>query len=209
MLVFIDESGDAGLKLGQGSSPYFVVTLVVFEENEGALAADQRITQLRTELGFRPDYEFHFNKMNRDLREAFLGAVAGQDFFYFSIVINKQNLRGPGFKFKESFYKYACSLVFENAKAHLDQATVVIDGSGSREFRRQLGAYLRRRVNPKAGESRFIRSVKVQESHSNNLIQMADVVCGAVARSFGDKQDAKVYRQLVSHREIYVQLWPK
>lgn len=31
MLVFIDESGDSGLKIGEGSSRYFTVGLVIFE----------------------------------------------------------------------------------------------------------------------------------------------------------------------------------
>ena len=34
MLVFIDESGDTGLKIEKGSSRYFVIALVSFEENE-------------------------------------------------------------------------------------------------------------------------------------------------------------------------------
>ena len=50
MLVFIDESGDPGLKIGSGSTDYFIVTLVAFEENEEALLTDQRIQLLKQEL---------------------------------------------------------------------------------------------------------------------------------------------------------------
>jgi len=39
--------------------------------------------------------------------------------------------------------------------------------------------------------------------------QLADMVCGTVARSYSGKQDAEVYRPLISHREIYVQVWPR
>jgi hypothetical protein len=98
--------------------------------------------------------------------------------------------------------------VFENAKPYLDRATVVIDGSGSREFRRQLGSYLRKRVNDQQ-ESRYLGKVKIQDSQKNNLVQMADMVCGAVARSYSGKDDAPAYRRLVAHREVYVQFWPK
>ena len=209
MLVFIDESGDPGLKLESGSTDYFIVTLVAFEENEEALATDQRIQLLKRELNFPPEFGFHFNKVKGAYRETFLTAVAGFSWFYFSIVINKRKLFGAGFKFKESFYKYACGLVFENAKPYLDNATVVIDGSGSREFRRELGTYLRKRINDKKGDSRFIGKIKLQDSQSNNLLQLADMVCGAVARSYSQKDDAKTYRRLIAHREIYVQFWPK
>ncbi len=209
MLVFIDESGDPGMKLLRSSSRYFIVTLLAFEDNDEALAADQRIGLLKRELGFPPHFEFHFNKLRPDYREQFLKAVSPYDWFYFSIVVNKEKLTGKGFQYPDSFYKYTCSLVFENAKPHLNDATVVIDGSGSRQFQRQLSTYLRKRVNdPKAG-SRFIHKVKLQDSKANHLLQMADMVCGAVARSFKEKDDAQVCRRLISHREMYVQFWPK
>lgn len=209
MIVFIDESGDAGLKLDSGSTDYFIVTLVAFEENAEAEAADKRIESLKTELGLPPYFEFHFNKIKCSFREAFLNAVRNFNFFYFSIVINKKNLTGEGFKHKQSFYKYSCSLVFENAKPYLDNATVIIDGSGDKEFRRQLGTYLRRKINDLKSDSRYIGKVKIQDSKRNNLLQLADMICGAIARSYGEKDDAKICRNLVSHREIYVQLWPK
>ena len=91
----------------------------------------------------------------------------------------------------------------------LDNATVVIDGSGSREFRRELGTYLRKRINDRKGDSRFIGKIKMQDSQSNNLLQLADMVCGAVARSYNQKDDAETYGRLIAHREIYVQFWPK
>jgi hypothetical protein len=38
---------------------------------------------------------------------------------------------------------------------------------------------------------------------------LADMIFGAVARSYTQKDDAETYRRLVAHREIYVQFWPK
>jgi hypothetical protein len=203
MLVFIDESGDPGLKLGRGSSPFFCVALVMFEENEEAEAADRAIVDLRSRLRLHEDYEFHFNSCNREIRESFLMAAASYNFFYHGIIINKAKLTGPGFRVKESFYKYTCALVFENAKPRLSDATVIIDGSGSRDFRKQLATYLRRKTG------RLIKKVKVQNSRRNNLLQLADMVAGAINRSFGCKADRGAYRQLISHRELRVQFWPR
>jgi hypothetical protein len=58
MLVFIDESGDPGMKLGTGSSEYFVVTLVLFEDNDEALEVEKRIQDLKGELGVPQDLNF-------------------------------------------------------------------------------------------------------------------------------------------------------
>lgn len=206
MLVFIDESGDTGLKVGKGSSRYFVIGLISFEERDEALACDQRIELLKKELKLPKGSEFKFSKLRKEQRIKFFEAVLPYSFFYFAIVLNKDpsKLYGDGFVVKESFYKYTCSLVFENAKPYLKNATIIIDGSGSREFKRQLKVYLRRKIG-----SDIIKKVKVQSSHSNNLVQLADMVVGAVHRSFTDKGDKGVYRQMISSKEIYVQIWPK
>lgn len=208
MLMFIDESGDPGLKLDSGSSKYFIVALVAFEDHDEALAADDRISLLRREQGLSETFEFHFSKMKPAHRRLFLSAIASYDFFYFGIVINKSKLTGPGFQFKESFYKYACGLIFENAKPRLNSAILVIDGSGSKDFRRQLKKYLTRRLKDEAGKS-LIKKVKTQDSTQNNLLQLADMVVGAVARSYSGKKDARDCRKIIAHREIYVQFWPK
>lgn len=206
MLVFIDESGDTGLKIEKGSSRYFVVGLVSFEENEEALACDQRIELLKRELKLPEGFEFKFSKLRKDQRIKFFEAVLPYSFFYYAIVINKDptKLYGDGFKIKESFYKYACSLVFENAKPFLKDAIIIIDGSGSREFKQQLKTYLRKRIS-----TSIIQNVKIQSSHNNNLIQLADMVAGAIHRNFTNKGDKKIYRKIIKTREIYVQIWPR
>lgn len=204
MLVFVDESGDAGRKIHKGSSRYFVILLVVFEDHDEATACDQRLALLKRELKLPADYEFKFSKMRREQREIFLQSIMPYSFFYFGIVINKdpEKLYGTGFHVKESFYKYACGLVFENAKPYLQDAIVVIDGSGSREFKRQLQSYLKRKVGG------LIRKVKIQSSHSNNLIQLADMIAGSVHRSFSHKGDKNIYRPMIKAREMKVQVWP-
>jgi hypothetical protein len=81
MLIFIDESGDPGLKIEAGSSKYFFVVLVVFEDHDEALAADDRISLLRRQQGLPSNYEFHFNKMKPAYRRRFLEAIAPYNFF--------------------------------------------------------------------------------------------------------------------------------
>lgn len=210
MLVFIDESGDPGWKLQQGSSRFFCIALVVFEDAEDALACDQRIDLLRHELGWKANDEFHFKGNSDRVRRTFLEAVARYNFFYYTFILNKDQskLWGEGFKDKHSFYKYACGLVFENAKDKLSGATVVIDRSGNLDFRKQLEKYLRRRMN--AGKSRVICKVKMQRSSSNNLLQLADYVAGSVTRSLQTgRKSATDYRKMIAHREIQVRVWPQ
>lgn len=209
MLVFVDESGDAGLKLGRGSSEFFVLTLLIFRENEAAAAADGSVDVIRNELKLSPRSEFKFNKLRDAGRRYFLQSVAAHDFVYFSVVVNKAKLTGPGFTFKEPFYKYVCSLAFNNCREHLKDATIIIDGSGSREFRQQLQTYIKGKVNDKSDVRAYIKKIKIEDSKKNNLLQLVDMVCGAVARSYSSKKDTPPYRSLIKRREGFVQFWPK
>lgn len=204
MLVFIDESGDTGRKVDAGSSRYFIVALVVFGDREEALTCDQRITRLRQELGLPASYEFKFSKMRREQRLAFYRAIAPYSFYYYGIIIRKDPARliGAGLMESESFYRFACSLVLESAKPQLRDATVVIDGDGPQTYKRRLQTYLRRRMPS------FIRNVKMQSSHGNNLIQLTDMVAGAIHRSMGSKADQSLYRPMIRAHEIRVQVWP-
>ena len=81
MLIFIDESGDPGLRIEAGSSKYFVVALVAFDDHDEALAADDRISLLRKEQRFPENFEFHFNKVKPVYRRMFLDAIARYNFF--------------------------------------------------------------------------------------------------------------------------------
>jgi hypothetical protein len=73
--------------------------------------------------------------------------------------------------------------------------------------RLQLEKYLKKKINV---DDEIIRKIKTEPSHSNNLIQLADMVCGAIGRSYKlDKADRMTYRKIIGHRELGVQLWPK
>jgi hypothetical protein len=207
MLVFVDESGDAGMKDRPGTSSFFVICAVLFFENADAQTCDAKIEELRAKCFGGSGREFKFNKCCAEHRKSFLQAMVGQEFLYLGFVLNKCKLYGPGFQFKESFYKYTCKLLFENAKPYLSNATVIIDGSGERDFRRELQAYLKKKINT---EGEIIRKVKIEASHKNNLLQLADMVVGSLARSFRkDKANCFEYRSIIGRKEMKVQTWPQ
>ena len=168
MLVFVDESGDAGMKLGAGSSDLFIVTAVLFADHDEANECDARINAIRTELGLSPNYEFHFNKSDKRIRSQFLEKVAPFDFFYLAVVVDKPKLHNPAFQKKESLIKYASGLVFENAKPHMKDAIVVIEANGLKDFRNQLSKYLKKRVKDGVGY-RVVKKVKTSGPTATTL----------------------------------------
>lgn len=205
MLVFIDESGDAGFKIDRGSSLYFIVTLVLFTDKEEALKADDHISEIRKQLGLHSDFEFHFHKTSRKFSTHFLLEICKFDFRYLSIVINKSHINAKDFHSSQTFYNFVCELAFHSAKQYLSQATVVIDGKNSKEFKTKLGNYLKSGINDKEAEKFHIKKVKMQDSAKNNLLQVADMVCGAVAKSFRTGNDDDDFRKIIREKEIAVE----
>jgi hypothetical protein len=211
MLVFVDESGDTGLSIAKGSSKYFVVALVIFEEHTAAADADEKISLLRRNMSTANTLEFHFQKNSQTQRIAFLRAVAGCDFKVFAFVVNKQKLRGDCFANKSSFYKQICKFVFENAREHnlLFEAKVKFDKCGDVNFNKQLKAYLKRQINQNESRDLHIADVSSQDSKGDNLIQLADMICGAVARSYyPEKPDHDLYLKIIKRRIVSQRFWP-
>jgi hypothetical protein len=199
VLVFIDESGDVGLP---GASPLFTLTLVLFEDRKEATRAQTALSLLLRQTNLA---EFKFSDLHRKGRHEYFIAVRDFSFRYYSLVFNKSRL-GPEFRKGEQFYRSACHLLCGKAAHVLHEATVVIDGSGSKQSQRELSTYLRKKVNGNGG--RFIREVMLEDSKKNSLVQLADMVCGAVARSFSQKTGSDQYRLAIKHLEAEVCCWP-
>jgi hypothetical protein len=49
------------MKQRVGTSKYFVVTAVIFEDDEEADSCERKVVQCRIKLRLHPRFEFHFN----------------------------------------------------------------------------------------------------------------------------------------------------
>lgn len=194
----------------QGSSRYFIVAIVTFSDHSAADDCDKRIGGLRTELKLNDSFEFHFSNNSKKIRTAFLDAVHRYPFSYWVFALNKgsEKLYGPGFNHKESLYKWCARTTFDNAKNYLDNATVVVDGSGRRGFRDELAAYLRQRIRDPDG-ARLIKKVKVQRSSGNNLLQLADYVAGVSNRAICQRADGlEMLNKYLANKQLSCRVWP-
>lgn len=207
MLIFIDESGDTGFKFESGSSDFFVMSLVLFEDpKEGERCSDQ-IDQLKKELGLPPTAEFHFNHNADKTKLAFLQTITAFDFAYFVAVIDKKSpqLGGRVFEQKETFYKYACNLVFSKTMPFIDNATITFDKAGSKEFQTGLRKYLKA-SNDKSLQ--LIKNIKQQDSSKTNLLQVADYIAGIHNRMAQGRKECTQFYEIIKKREMYLERYP-
>jgi len=196
LLVLIDESGDAGFKLARGSTPHFVVAMVIFDDFKEAERASAIIEAARASLRIKP--EFKFNKCSAQVKDGFFAAISPCKFTVRAIVVDKAQIYSDNLREnKELFYNFFVKSLLQHDGNSLAGARVKIDGSGDREFKRELAAYLKR--ESAAGK---IASVKFAESHRDNLIQLADMVAGAIARSYreGDRNEHDRWRKMLNSK---------
>jgi hypothetical protein len=208
MLVFVDESGDLGFKIERGSTRFFTIALVIFEDAEAARSCQRAVERLQAALKLPQQYEFHFHDDSHQRRLAFLGAVKNHRFICHTFTLDKasERLTGPGFKYRGPAYKTVCRMALENAAADMKNATVIIDGSGDRTFRREMGTYLRRELNKK--QQKQVGAVKIGRSRGDPLLQLADYVAGITNRFFERKAGAEIYDGYLRLKMLSRRKWP-
>lgn len=206
MLVFIDESGDAGFKISKGSSATFVVALVIFDDELEAEETALRIKKLKRELSKSEKFEFKFNKCKRDLRMKFLETVKDSKFHIRAIVFKKEVLYSPHLRTsKDSFYNFALRQVLEHNNKTIKEAKIRLDGLGERSFRNNLVVYLRKHLNSSA--QKVMKNLRFRDSKEDVLIQLADMVAGAIRKYYDhNADDWDIYKKVIKGRED--DIWP-
>ena len=105
MLVLIDESGCPGFKLTKGSTPYFVVGMVIFKDFSKAEIASKAISELRQSLKINP--EFKFSKTRREIKDQFFDTMCKYNFEVRALVVDKSKLYSCKLRNDaDSFYNY-------------------------------------------------------------------------------------------------------
>lgn len=177
MLVLIDESGDPGFRVVQGSTSHFVLAMVLFEDLKEAERCSRCIGELRDGLRIKP--EFKFAKAADEVRNRFFAAVSQHRFEVRAIVVDKANVQSPHLRCNtDSFYNFFLNMLLKHDGGATQGASIKIDGSGDAEFKKELTTYLRRQLRDgQIGKFKFV------DSKSDNLIQLADMCSGAILRA--------------------------
>lgn len=201
MLIFIDESGDAGFKISRGSSPFFVIVLVIFDDELVAEEVALEIKKLKRKLKLHDNYEFKFNKSNEKFKIAFLNVIKPFDFRIRAIVVNKEKVYSQKLrKETKSFYNYFLKCVLEHNNDTILDAKLRLDAIGEKKFKQALQTYLRLELNSQT--KKVMNNLKFGNSKNNVLIQLADMVAGSIRRYHEDsKSDSKNYWNIIKKKK--------
>ncbi|MHB8777728.1 MAG: DUF3800 domain-containing protein [Anaerolineales bacterium] len=173
-----DESGDVSFNFGKGASRYFVMAVIATTKPENLR---QSLAEVRLEFRLPAAYEFSFNNISSvPLRQRVFQVLQNADFEAWALVVDKTRLSMPFRVMRRlDFYLFCITELLQTIPAEQrEKATLILDEFGgepdlSLEFRR----YMKRRNIP-----RHFSRVLTKRSKSEPLIQVADLVAGAVLR---------------------------
>lgn len=211
MPTFIDESGDTG-PCADPAHCYFRLAAVWVPSHDEAEAIRAEIRGVRSALGLRADYEFKFSKTwhHPDRREAFFRAALKREFRFAFASIDKTRpeWRDAG---KQTIHwatttELAATLRPTYLAAHLSRAQnggtdppkelVVVDDNEDKQF---LGTVKEQfRGLGKACDPALypVGKVKFRGSHPEELMQLVDMICGAMGASLdGDDTWYRIFAE--------------
>ncbi len=180
-----DEAGDISLSFDKGASRFFVVAVIATPDPD---ALRGLLAKLKTEAGLPTQFEFGFNHLSNLLRERTLTALSHANFSSWAIVIDKPNLSDT-FKLMRRYQFYlffVTELLKQIPSEEREGATLILDEYGSAQtLYTELNRYLKARDIP-----RHFKRIQIRRSKSEPLIQVADIVAGAILRrdSVGDAE---------------------
>lgn len=202
-LIFLDEAGDTGFQFKDGASRYFVVTIVIFDDPAQAAQVSEAVNTLRRKLHITQNYEFRFSTgSSNKIKVEFLRAVLPFTFRYRAIVVDKPMFadRFPDAS-EQQLFEIVVRQLFE--LGGLENVTLVMDRIAGGNFEQKLHVYLRQHLKKRG--TRVIRKFRHNDSRKENLLQVADMICGAVYRSYAREQDE--FREIISSKEEIVLEW--
>jgi hypothetical protein len=201
--VFLDDSGDPGVKFGRGSTQHLVMAACVFRSAQAMEFASHSIRLCREQIGRGERWEFKYSKTSNTMKAEFFAAVRDLDFDVRAIVIDKQRLYSQTLTTVPKYLQnFAIKQLLTHSFGTIQDAKLVIDGRDSRAFRVGSGAYFRREVNEECPGT--LRAVACEDSSRNMLIQLADMIAGAIHRNQReDRADATDHMRAFSSKLRY------
>jgi hypothetical protein len=189
-----DEAGHTSFNFEKGATRYFVVAFISADQPD---ELRQAVARFRQEHSLPMRYEFSFHEATgRGIREHFFATLAELSFSAWILVMNKQVLSDPLRAMRGTdFYSYCVSELIRAIPGDKKRgATLLLDEYDSAgKTLASLGRTMKAR-----GVRRGFKKIVARRSHSEDLIQVADMMAGAALRQFARSDDS--YLQAIERK---------
>ena len=181
-IAFSDEYGNNSFKFDTQGSHFVVATVIV--KPEKLTEQEKAVDEIRRKHKFQTG-ELKSNKVgkNYERRIRILRDIAQMDIAIYAVIIDKRKLKGKGFHYKKSFYKYLNNLLYKELFRTFPKLELYVDEYGGNDYMLEFKNYVKKhhQKNLFSG-SEF----DILDSKNSNLIQLADFIAGTLGHIFDE-----------------------
>ncbi len=210
--AYIDEFGAFGFQLENPTvSSHFIISAIIVDEDQISFVKSE-VEKIRVKHFQTGEMKSSSIGVNHTRRKHILGELMALPFNVFVFVADKHKIgENSGLRYKQPFYKFLNNFVHEELRISFDELTVVTDETGSNDFMKSFSEYFEKKKVP----STLFDKCKLdfENSKSNVLIQLADLICGSLAFNFDyhKKKDAQGndYQKMLSYKILKLKCFPE
>lgn len=207
VVAFADEFGNNSFKFETESSHFIIASVIVNSEDLPEFYQEAEV--IRKKYFQTGEIKSSKIKDNHKRRMLILKDVVKLKFNVYSVVIDKRELYGEGFKYKKSFYKYLNGVLYKELYKTFPKLELKVDEHGGNDFMLSFKKYVQdNHIRDLFEGSDFL----VQNSDYELGVQIADLMAGTLGYIFDEhkKSDfSKFFYDTLNPKIISINQFPK
>ena len=187
--VYIDESGDEGIKKG---TKYFILTAIIVDKDKD-LELSRQVDIIKENLEISKTSQLHWklikgypNKM------MIMNMVSNMDIDIINIVINTSELSYiKSIDVYNSFSGYLYERICEYMKSKNGICNINVSSRGSNLTKNKLLSFLNKKHDKYNIDYKLINDIKIYPNAQKKLLQLADCCCSALGQALLSGDDKR------------------
>lgn len=212
--AFVDEFGAFGFQFDKPNvSTHFIVTAIIVEEDDVESLVSS-IESIRSKYFQKGEIKSSNIANNHRRRINILNEVKSLPFHVYTLVCDKRKIRqDSGLIYIDSFYKYINNLLYADLQSHFRNIAIYADARSGTAWRQSFQEYVHKKQESQQLALWDEFSFQLAESKQNVLVQLADLIGGAIAYSY-DEAKKKVaegnnYISLLNDKILHIRHFPE
>lgn len=186
-IAYADEFGNNSLRFESQGSHFIIATVVCNPKDISSI--ETSVDEIRGKHGFQSG-ELKSSKVASNFKRRcnILKDLVELDISVYAVIIDKRKLKGTGFKYKKSFYKFLNNLLYKELYRTYPQLELYVDEHGGNDYMLEFKNYVSKHHQKSLFEG---SEFDVMNSKSSNLIQIADFMAGTLGYIFDETKKSE------------------
>ncbi len=204
--AFIDEFGGFGFDFSkEGTSKYFILCSVIVKADQLA-SIENSVDNLRKQFFSNSEMKSSNIGNNDKRRMSLITEILKLDFRIIALIADKEDFYKSAItNYKQVFYKYMHKLLYNNLYSVYPKLKIYADELGDDEFKEGFKKYV---SNNRPNYNIFNEyAFDFIDSKNSNLVQLADIIVGSIARKLND-DNAPNYLEILKGKISHIEYFP-